>query len=234
MLMRACNGQTNLEVTTTLSRKILVIEDHPLMGNAICSSIAMLSHNIKFDQATNLRHALRLLDKARHAHTQYVMIVTDLHLPDSEGLSTLNSLKLASPCPPIVVLTMDEDPHIAVACKSMEVSYVSKSDTSNEFEKVILSVLLKAGVVDPMPVIHHAIKPSTNTGPKLQQLTVRQTLVLAELAQGYSNKEIANRMHVSEQTVHSHLAEIFKRLGVQNRTQATKYYLLSAHAQGQS
>ena len=68
---------------------------------------------------------------------------------------------------------------------------------------------------------------------QLQQLTRKQNSVLAELAHGYSNKEIAKRMNVSDETVREHVAEIFKRLGVQNRTQATKHYLLSAYAKGQ-
>jgi two-component system nitrate/nitrite response regulator NarP len=217
---------------TVLAKKILVIEDHPLMGNAICSGIAMLGHNLAFDQATSLGHALSLLDQTRDAHTQYLLIVTDLRLPDSKGLATLSALKSSSPLTPIVVLTMDDDPHIAVACEALQVSYISKSDASNEFEKTIQSVLLKAGAAVPVPLNQHVTAPSA--GPKLQPLTDRQTLVLAELAQGYSNKEISRRMNVSEETVRGHLAEIFKRLGVQNRTQATKYYLLSAHVQGQA
>ena len=67
----------------------------------------------------------------------------------------------------------------------------------------------------------------------MDQLTPKQNWVIAELAQGYSNKEIARRLNLSDETVRGHLAEIFKRLGVQNRTQATKYYLLNSHAQSQ-
>jgi DNA-binding NarL/FixJ family response regulator len=65
---------------------------------------------------------------------------------------------------------------------------------------------------------------------KLEQLTAKQNSVLAELAQGYSNKEIARSLNLSDETVRTHLAGIFRRLGVRNRTQATKRYLLDAQA----
>jgi len=63
-------------------------------------------------------------------------------------------------------------------------------------------------------------------------LTERQRAVLAEVAQGYRNREIALRLKIGEQTVSSHLNTVFQRLGVQNRTQASLQYIAWAKSHG--
>jgi len=218
----------NLEI------KILIVEDHPIMGNAICSSMAAQIQGAAFDQASNLSQALALLQEAVRMQKPYRMIVTDLHLPDSDGEATLSALRSCCQKSPIVVLTMDESPQIVEACKTLGATYISKSDTSSEFEMAVRAVFLNdADMVEPKSEHNNSVRVKSSPDLQLQQLTRKQNSVLAELAHGYSNKEIAKRMNVSDETVREHVAEIFKRLGVQNRTQATKHYLLSAYAKGQ-
>jgi DNA-binding NarL/FixJ family response regulator len=124
---------------------------------------------------------------------------------------------------------MDDEPQVIQDCKMLAVNYISKSDASNQFETAIHAVFQEMGL--------HARKKNSFTldtvcpppDSRIELLTPKQNCVLAELAQGYSNKEIARRLCVSDETVRGHLTEIFKRLSVQNRTQATKYYLLKSH-----
>lgn len=217
-----------------LEAKILIVEDHPIMGNAICSSIAAQIQGAAFDQASNLSQALALLQEALRMQKPYRLLVTDLHLPDSHGAATLSALKSCCQTSPIVVLTMDESHQIVEACKTWGATYISKSDTSCEFEMAVRSCLLNdVNMVEPNSAHNKSVLVKSSPDLQLQQLTRRQNCVLAELAHGYSNKEIAKRMNVSDETVREHVAEIFKRLGVQNRTQATKYYLLSSYAKRQ-
>jgi two-component system nitrate/nitrite response regulator NarP len=213
--------------------KILIIEDHPIMGNAVCSSVAAHIDNAKFEQVTTLTHALHMLQMAKNAQQPYALIVTDLHLADSQGLATLEALKALSQSTPIVVLSMNDEPKVIQACKSLAENYISKSDTSNEFELAIRAVVQQAGHFVQKKPVQKKASGQAQVNAEIAQLTPKQNEVLAELAQGYSNKEIAKRLHLSDETVRGHLAEIFKRLGVQNRTQATKYYLLKSHAQSQ-
>jgi DNA-binding NarL/FixJ family response regulator len=209
--------------------KILIIEDHPIMGNAICSSVASQITNSECEVVTTLAQALNLLQAAKNQQLRYTLIVTDLNLPDSRGLDTLKALKPRSQDAPIVVLSMDDEPQVIQDCKMLAVNYISKSDASNQFETAIHAVFQEMGL--------HARKKNSFTldtvcpppDSRIELLTPKQNCVLAELAQGYSNKEIARRLCVSDETVRGHLTEIFKRLSVQNRTQATKYYLLKSH-----
>ncbi len=211
--------------------KILIIEDHPIMGNAVCGSIAAHIASAEFDKSTTLAQALELLQVAKNAQQCYALIVTDLQLPDSQGVATLNALKSLSQSTPIVVLSMNDEPQVVQACKALAESYISKSDTSNEFELAIRTVFQQAGLDNLKKPRHQKTHGQAQANYEMDQLTPKQNEVMAELAQGYSNKEIAKRMNLSDETVRGHLAEIFKRLGVQNRTQATKYYLLKSHAQ---
>jgi DNA-binding NarL/FixJ family response regulator len=215
----------------SIPAKILIIEDHPIMGNAVCSSIAAHIVSAEFDKVTTLAQALELLQIAKNAQQCYALIVTDLQLPDSQGVATLNALKSLSQSTPIVVLSMNDEPLVVQACKALAESYISKSDTSNEFELAIRTVSQQAGLDMPNKPDHQKTLGQAQANYEMDQLTPKQNEVMAELAQGYSNKEIAKRMNLSDETVRGHLVEIFKRLGVQNRTQATKYYLLKSHAQ---
>ena len=209
----------------------MVIEDHPMMSDAVRSSIAAQVSDVGFHQVTSLSQALVLLQRAHDEGITYQLIVTDLNLPDSKGIDTIRRLKSCSQSSPIVVLSMDDDPKIIQECKKLITDYISKSDTSNRFERFVKAICKNF----ESPVQRNKerqnfevqIKPSYPS----KKLTPKQNLVLYELAQGYSNKEIARKLNISDQTVRDHLVEIFRRLGVKNRTQATKYFLLSTHDQ---
>jgi DNA-binding NarL/FixJ family response regulator len=215
----------------SIPAKILIIEDHPIMGNAVCSSIAAHIASAEFDKITTLAQALELLQVAKNTQQCYALIVTDLQLPDSQGIATLGALKSLSQSTPIVVLSMNDEPQVVQACKALAERYILKSDTSNEFELAIRSVFQQTGLCIPNKPGAQKTRGHTQANYEMDQLTPKQNEILAELAQGYTNKEIAKRLNRSDETVRGHLAEIFKRLGVQNRTQATKYYLLKLHAQ---
>lgn len=215
--------------------KIMVIEDHPIMGNAVCSRVAAHSDNAEFEKVTALALALtfHLLHVAKNVQQPCALIVTDLNLPDSPGLASLQALKLLSQSNPIVVLSMNDEPQVLRACMALVKNVISKSDATHQFEMAIRAVFQNAGLFVQKKPVQKKVPDQAQADDEMDLLTPKQNGVMAELAEGYSNKEIARRMNLSVETVRGHLAEIFKRLGVQNRTQATKYYLLKSHAQSQ-
>jgi DNA-binding NarL/FixJ family response regulator len=145
-------------------------------------------------------------------------IVTDLQLPDSPPEQTLRSLREWQAQVPVLALTMLTDQATQELCARHQALYLCKSAAFSQ----LLQSLQKWLGADfwqkwraQAPLQHNP----------LHDLTTRQLDTLRELANGRSNREIADRLCVSEDTVRSHMKSLFVRLAVKNRTQASKFYL---------
>lgn len=197
--------------------RILIIEDHPLMADAIAVSVQSYLPQAHCCFATSLAAALAQLASPE----QWVLVLVDLNLPDSQGLDTFNAVCDMRSQGAMLVLSGLQDPSIEQACLANSVLFVNKALPSHAFIAALLTTLHQA--LSDKPEV--ALAQETPASKGLQTLSAQQRLVLAQLAKGWTSRQIAQYLRLSEATVKSHTSEVLRKLGVENRTQATGLYL---------
>lgn len=218
-------------MNSVISKKESIVEKQFIAAQATGSAAGVQSQGARFEQVKNLFQAMGLLGDRKPLETQYLMIVAGHNFSNAQGLIDLGSLNRGSQPTPVVVLTLDEKSERIEACKYVGGSDASIAATPKALDVTQQPVPLPSDASESMRLTQSPIGSAIQAPYKLEQLTAKQNSVLAELAQGYSNKEIARSLNLSDETVRTHLAGIFRRLGVRNRTQATKRYLLGAQTQ---
>ena len=153
------------------------------------------------------------------AHGDLDLVLLDYHLPDMNGQEALTIYGLRHPELPVVMLSGSANVQIMrQVLHAGAAGFVTKSCVSDELLRAVRCVLdgdiyLPKELNTPCPSDEAA-----SAAPK-QILNQRQELVLSCLLDGLSNREIADQMHVSEETVKTHVAAILRYFEVQNRTQ---------------
>lgn len=233
-------------------KHVLVIEDHPLMADAVSASISFCAPTAEIELAGSLQQALVML---RQSPKRYALLVTDLNLPDSQGMDTLKRLRQVHSEGQLLVLSMIDDPQVHSLCAEHRAFFVSKAAQPPVLQASLCNVLAAAGLTVtgdghsppalPPAAVHdgvaswqksylgHTANRMLRSGWQaglavkhgLDLLTQRQRNVLKEISLGHSNKMIARNLKMSQGTVSTHMKEIFRRMEVNNRTQACQKYM---------
>lgn len=191
----------------------LIVEDHPLVADSLVACVGDFDSELHVEIAESLDAALRIL--ARRCAP--LLIVTDLTLTDAQGIEAVRGLRGAAPESPLLVFTALDEPKLRSEAKALGVvGYLIKNSSIQTLRREILSII---GGRD-----RARIHPS-GTGKLSELLTPKQVAVLEELVAGRSNKQIAVRLNISDETVGSHMKDILGRLSVRNRTEAVVRYL---------
>jgi DNA-binding NarL/FixJ family response regulator len=160
------------------------------------------------------RDVLRLLER-----TKPDMLVLDLRMPDLDGFGCLDTIAKRHPEVKVVVLSALRDPeHIQTALKRGATGYIVKSVDPGDLP----SALRQASNGD----VHYAMplgSAGENNGARYGGLTAREDSILLAVARGLSNQAIAKELWVTEQTVKFHLHNVYRKLGVKNRTEAARF-----------
>jgi DNA-binding NarL/FixJ family response regulator len=177
---------------------ILIVDDHELIRAGLTQALRKAGHNIVGEAATLSDARAQLL------FTKPDLVIVDVNLPDRSGL------ELISPLTKFVVLTLGDDPtSLATAHKRGAAAYVLKGEPIEHLLSIITQLEGSS---------YHFAAPS-NPANRFD-LTQRELDVLQILQTGWSAKEMASHLFLSEATVKSHLASIYRKLDVKNRTQA--------------
>jgi DNA-binding NarL/FixJ family response regulator len=192
--------------------RVLIAEDHPLAAAAMR---AVLEADGGFEVVGEARAGSQVLPRARELQPDLVLL--DLMLPELDGLACLERLAAEFPEVPVVVCSgQAEQEDVEAARQRGACGFVTKAgDPGN------LPVALRAAADgDPFEVygeLESSRRPSEDLG-----LSEREAALLATLARGLSNQEIGKELWITEQTVKFHLTNVYRKLGVENRTQATR------------
>lgn len=195
---------------------ILIVDDHPLFRDALKVAVESLGLERDLVTASSLKEAQDAVSQGSIS-----LALLDIHLDDCDGFKGLLSLKQLAPDTPILICSAsDEQGVVGRALGLGAAGFLPKSASLSEICDGIKAVM-HGEVYAP-----HGYDPSDDsasdadsTEKKLQSLTPAQMRVLAGVADGLLNKQIAFDMGISEATVKAHMTAIFRKLGVTNRTQ---------------
>ena len=194
---------------------VLIVDDHPVVRQGLRVLLEVQDGIEVAGEAGDGDTALTLA-----ASRAPDVILLDLKLPGRDGIAVLTELKARTSTARVLVLTSATDPASAsLAMRSGAAGVLYKDVDPDALVRAIRSVhdghlLLAPGAAGPLVRI-----PSATWGG-MDALTSREREVLAELAQGRSNREIARALGVAEKTVKAHVSSVLAKLGVQDRTQA--------------
>ncbi|CAB5239063.1 unannotated protein [freshwater metagenome] len=192
---------------------ILVIDDHASVRAGIAAAVAHAGY-IYIGEASSKAEAF-----AQIAHKNPQVIVVDLNLPDGSGLEVIAWARSISKDIGIVVLTLHEsDSHLLAALQSGASAYVSKSAPLTE-----LVAAIDHASKEPLSFVARGIADAMKRSENIYGLTSRELQVLSLLATGAATSVIATELLISQATVKTHLASIFRKLHVDNRTQAVTF-----------
>lgn len=199
---------------------VLIVEDHPLIVDSLVACIRSCNPQVRFETANSIRVATAILERKPAP----ALIVTDLTLTDCNGVATVAALRDRAPSSPLLVFTALDDPELRRGALDLgAIDYLIKSVSAETLCTAMCAVLGSGKTPPAQPRSDDA--ETADDPPRLANLlTKRQIVVLRELAAGRSNKEIALRLTLSDQTIGSHVKEILSRLGVRNRTEAVASY----------
>ncbi|MDP2241020.1 MAG: response regulator transcription factor [Burkholderiales bacterium] len=203
--------------------KILVVDDHPLIREALRQVLKALDQNIELLEAANAKEAF----EHAGACPDIQLILLDLTLPGSDGFTALRELREQHPSVPVVVLSGSDQPDTVIrALDEGAMGFIPKTSNSDVLVGA-LRLVLSGGVYLPPALLRQttATTPSRDKAVRPTHyrdigLTGRQAQVLALLVQGKPNKLICRDLNLAEGTVKIHVTAILKALGVANRTQA--------------
>jgi len=196
---------------------VLIVDDHPVVRRGLRVLLEVQDGIEVAGEAGDGATALALA-----AEQVPDVILLDLKLPGMDGIAVLGELRARDSAARVLVLTSATEPASAsLAVRSGATGVLYKDVDPDALVRAIRSVhdghlLLAPEAAGPL------VRSAGTWGPGagLDALTSREREVLAELAKGRSNREIARALGVSEKTVKAHVSSVLAKLGVQDRTQA--------------
>lgn len=196
---------------------VLLVDDHAMFREALVMALGQAVPGLTIHPAASGQEALEVLE--RHAAIQHVIM--DFYLPDMAGAELLKRLRQRRAQLRVLVLSASQDPEdMRRALEAGAQGFLNKSASCQE-----LAAALEA-VSEAAPPQRSASLSTLSAGGQdeaalLRALTPRQSEVLSLMCDGLRNKEISERLNMTEKTVKTHVSAILGTLGVLNRTQAT-------------
>lgn len=203
---------------------VMIVDDHPLMRDGIRQLLALEPH---FDIVAEASNGEEALVCAREHHP--ALILLDLHMKGWSGLETLHALRAENIHSRVVVLTVSDHRRDISALLEAGVNGYLLKDSEPEalLNHIILAANGGTAFSAPLEVLRN--NDSWEADPFIN-LTVRERDVMKEVAAGLSNKEVAEKLKISDQTVKVHLRNVTRKLNVRSRVAATVLWLGSHHA----
>jgi len=197
--------------------RVLIADDHSVVRQGLRMFLGSDPELEIVGEAGDGAEALRL---ARQLKPDVVLM--DLLMPVMDGIAATAAIRRDLPDVEVVALTsVLEDASVVEAVRVGAIGYLLKNTEAPELRRAIKAAA--AGQVQLSPQAAARLVREVKAPQNAESLTDRETDVLRLLAQGKSNKEIAHRLSISEQTVKTHVRHILSKLGVSSRMQAALY-----------
>jgi DNA-binding NarL/FixJ family response regulator len=208
--------------------RVLIADDQRVVREGLSMLVALIDDVQVVGTACDGAEAIRLAE----AHRPDVVLM-DLRMPGIDGIAATAELRERAPAARVLVLTTYADQDVIVpALQAGARGYLTKDASAEQIETAIRAVHAGQTHLDPAvqerlvaAVISHPppADPASPGDKPPDGLTMREAEVLALLAEGLSNTEIAQRLYLSNATVKTHINRIFAKTGARDRAQAVRY-----------
>jgi DNA-binding NarL/FixJ family response regulator len=205
-------------MATVENRTTVLVDEHPLWLETVQQVVGGIGIEV-VGKASRSSEALRLV--VEHAPD---LLITGIRMPEGEmdGIALVRETVSRLPETKVIVLSMFEDAeHVDASFAAGASAYVLKSTHPDDLKSAIRQAFA--------PSVYYASDGRANTGTAIESppedvgLTRRETEILVLVAEGHSNAQLAKMLWVTEQTVKFHLSNIYKKLEVSNRTEASRW-----------
>src|SRR6476620_8795607 len=211
--------------------RVVLADDHPIVRDGL-RKLLMLEEDIEVvGEASDGREVVQVVQE-----TNPDVLILDLRMPYMDGLATLQALQQIERKVRVIVLTASEDKNEFVQAMKLGCSGIVLKQTAPELivksirkvhsGEIWLDSHTTAAVMRQFSTALEGGHPSASgsgKGRERSPLSAREREIVALVAQGYKNKEMAEKMFISEQTVKNHLHNIFDKLGVSDRLELALY-----------
>ena len=205
--------------------KVLIVDDHNLVREGLKAVFDQGSEVEVVGEAGSGEEALEMVDKAKPD-----VVLMDISMPGMNGIQATKLIREKCPDAKVVMLTMlDQEGYVYEAVKAGAAGYMLKNTSSDDLVNAIQTVFAGKALLHPDATAQLLKEFVTLADNKAKDygLSSREMEVLQLLSEGNTNKEIAKALWISEQTVKTHVAHIFDKLGTSDRTETVANALRS-------
>ena len=212
---RKCKRESKMSV------KVMMADDHSLMREGIKQ---LLEFDGQIEVIGEVGDGEECLIKLPILKPEILLL--DINMPKKNGIEVLQEIKKRNIPVKVIVLTVHNEIDYLLRAVDCGVNgYILKNAESAELKKAIMAVANGESYIQPnlIPSLNSRLISRDSDKEKIESLTRRELEVLIQLANGSFNKEIATSLNISERTVKNHISNIFKKIDVNDRTQAAVF-----------
>ncbi len=204
-----------------MEAKIIIADDHSMVREGLKQLLELDGDIRVIGEAGDGEDCLKILQKKMPQ-----ILLLDIDMPNMNGLEVLKRIKKDKMDLKVIILTVHNE--IEYLLKAVEIGidgYILKDSDSAELKEAIFTVLSGESYIQPsmLPMLESKIIQRNNDQAKIDLLTRRELEVLKLLSVGLYNKEIGEKLEISERTVKNHISSIFRKINVTDRTQAAVF-----------
>lgn len=210
-----------METHTETPIRILIADDHPLMRMGLR---VVLQAQPDLEVVGEVSDGEQAVVQTRALHPD--IVIMDLKMPKKDGLAATREIAQIAPRTQILILTsFSDDDNVYAAIKAGAMGFLLKDSSAEYLLDAIRTVYRGESVLHPTIArkLMQEIKQPPKLPPTTDPLSERELQVLGYLAQGMSNRQIANELQVSVRTISTHVRNILGKTHLANRTQAALY-----------
>lgn len=197
---------------------LLIADDHPLYRDALRGALSLSLEGLKLHEAGDFTQTIGLLE-----NHDIDLLLLDLHMPGSSDLYGLIRIRKLFPELPVAVVSGLEDPQIiAKVMKTGALGFIPKTISASQIANAVQSMLegdiwLQSDITNQLSSVDNEFSDLVD---KVASLTPAQYKVLCCMRDGLLNKQIGFKLDIAEATVKAHVTAMFRKLGINNRSQA--------------
>jgi DNA-binding NarL/FixJ family response regulator len=198
--------------------RLYLIDDHHVVRQAVATMLASVDGLVIVGQSGDAMTGLAEIESLRPN-----LVMLDLKMPGLSGFAAISRITAIDPAIRIVIFSMYDNPaYVWESVNAGARGYLLKTATRDELIRAVVAVASGSGYLQAevtMPLLKRFANDARNATTRMS-LTFREMQILECLADGLTNKEIAIRLNVSEETVKSHAKNVYEKLGASDRAHA--------------
>jgi len=200
--------------------RLLIIDDHEMVREGLK---AMLAKEHDFEIVGDAANAERAYELIARLHPDVILL--DIRLPGVSGIEVCRTVTERYPETAVIILTTFTDETLVAQCiQAGARGFIVKDIERFDLKRSIRAVARGEAAIDPKAAVAVLAQlrraPQKSNEPTPELLSPQQLVILRLIAQGFSSREIATQLYLSENTVKGYVQEMLHRLGVKNRTEA--------------